>query len=135
VIQADAVTEAFRDSLFREGEPTTNAVIVEGLSCKYGFHPERLQRHHETVRDFLAELNPKFLVEAEGGEGGWSFLETASLADGSRWTDDILVCEQLITLGMALDMVRCQTPRALWPDLPGGFPYYVISLKSDFAID
>jgi hypothetical protein len=130
-LTADRVEEVMRDCLFRDDEPIEPRVEVAGIVERYGFHPERLEAHRSDVEDLLSELPVEFFDVAEGGGGGWSFLNACMDRNGTQWTGLHRTMGHLFALGEALGVVTCQLPRELWAVLPGGMPYYVIKLKRE----
>lgn len=131
-IDATEVNRVFLDSLFRDyGEVTTpgvlppGTVLVEGVRVRIGFHPQRLESHREQVREWLALLPPQFHKDAGGG---WSFLNACLTRDGEQWGEHWNV-EQLLALGIGLNLARWLTPRDMWDALPGGMPYAVIDFS------
>lgn len=117
------VQEIFLDCLFRDGEDASTAVMVEGITTRFGLHPDRIESHRDDVKTLLAQLPETFHAEAGGG---WSFLNACTNRDGELWTGEHRIMEQLFVLGMALGLVECQLPREMWSVLPGGMPYYVV---------
>lgn len=133
MIEVSELDAVLRDCLFADEEvsdntPPPDAVLVEGVVNKFGFHPQRLESHRAQVRTWLAEL-PHNFRESEGG--GWSFLNACLLEDGTLWTGEHRRMEQLFALGIGLGMVRSVLPRDLWGTLPGGMPYYVITIDGE----
>ena len=117
------VEEIFLDCLFRDGEDTSTALMVEGIMSTFGFHPGRLESHKEDVRELLSQLPVEFFPETGGG---MSFLNACNTRDGELWTGEHRIMEQLFVLGMALKLVVCLLPREVWPALPGEMPYYMV---------
>lgn len=74
-----------RDSLFRreevptDGSPPKEAILVEGLTMRLGFHPGRLESHRAEVNEMLAELPDVF-------KEGVSFLQLCADKDGNIWS-------------------------------------------------
>lgn len=118
-ISAKRIEEIFRDSLFRDGEDTKDHVIAEGVTCKVGFHPGRLEVHRGEVQGFLNALPPLFT-------DGWSFLNACVTRDGDQWGEHRNV-EQLLQLGIALKLASWCAPREMWRILPGGMPYVQVT--------
>ncbi len=125
VLNPKKVEEIFLDCLYRDGEDTTNHVLVEGIVANYGLHPERLESHREEVIALLAELPDEF---RENGGGGWSFLNACNDRHGNLWTGLHSIMEQLIVMGVALGLVHYQLPKEMWSVLPGGMPYFSIRI-------
>lgn len=120
------VEKIFLDCLFKDGENTDNAVLVDGIVLRVGFNPERLAAHKEEVRALLAQLPDPFHAEVIGA-GGWTFLNACYDANGVQWTGEHRSMEQLFMLGEGLDFVHSLLPRDMWTVLPGGMPYYMVT--------
>lgn len=135
-INAQDVHDTFIDCLFTEeeldevtpGEAPEGAVIAEGIVMKVGFHPCRLESHRTEVVTWLEALDRNFFVEAEGGGGGWSFLQLPADANGDLWGQQ-QNAEQLMMLGVGLGLVTPLLPREMWSALPGGVPYLAVSTQ------
>jgi hypothetical protein len=133
-IDAAKVDTAFRASLYREpelrdlpeGRPPEDAILVEGITGRYGFHPARLEGQRASVTAWLKAL-PHTFRKNEGG--GWSFLQACYQQDGVQWGEHRNM-EQLFCLGIGLGLAECQVPRELWSALPGGMPYYVLLIEA-----
>lgn len=125
-LTADKVEEVFHDCLFNEAESTDNMIVADGILNPYGFHPERLEEHRDTIISLLNELPDNF---KQSGGGGWSFLNACMDRHDNQWTGLHRTMDQLFCLGMAIGYVECQLKRELWTILPGGMPYYVIKDK------
>lgn len=126
-LTVENVDKVMLDCLFKEGEDTASAVLVEGVVNKYGFHPVRLDSHREDVASMLSQLPRQF---RKGGGGGWTFLNACETETGEQWADGHLHMESLFCLGIALGMAKWVFPKALWTALPGGMPYVVVNLSS-----
>ena len=120
------VTDAFMDCLFKEDEPHDGYILVEGITNKFGFHPQRLERKRETIKEILSMLPNEFKDTSLGGEGGWSFLNLCVLQDGYQWTGMHRVQEQLMCIAIGLNLMEYLLPREMWPALPGSVPYVMI---------
>ena len=128
-IDPEAVDAVFRDCLYTEdelsGARNGEAVFAQGITGKFGFHPERLKSHADEVRAWLALL-PRQFRKSEGG--GWTFLNACNQDDGHQWTGLHQRMDQLFTLGIALGLAQWQLPREMWDILPGGMPYVCVNL-------
>ena len=124
-LTAENVVETMKSCLFPdEGEPDlTKAVMVEGITAKFGFDPERLKAKEADIVSMLAQLPPQFRHDVGGG---YSFLAACERADGVQWGEQRTV-DELFVLGMAIGKVKPCLPRAMWSALPGGMPYYVVT--------
>ena len=111
----------FRDEEIRDGIPE-DAVTVEGLINKFGFHPGRLASHQKEIEKELSDFDDKFYI---GKGGGHSFLNLCYTKDGEQWGEHRNM-EQLICLGVAVKKVQYCLPRDMWSMLPGGMPYISI---------
>jgi hypothetical protein len=130
MIDAAKIDAAFRDSLFKreevpDGEPPAGAVIVQGVLSQFGFHKARLESHREEVREALAGLPDGF---HSGKGGGQSFLNACMDKDGNQWGEHRNI-EQLISLGIGLGYVAYCLPKEAWQSLPGGMPYFSVTLE------
>jgi len=124
-----AVVESiFYDCLFKEDEPKDIYVEAEGLVCNVGFHQGRLESHRQEITELLDKLPSEF-KKSEGG--GWTFLNACLDKDGNQWTGSHEIMEQLVQLGIGIDMVHYLFPKALWSSFPGGVPYFIIGSKED----
>lgn len=123
VLTADRVEYIFRDSMFKDGEDTTDHIIAEGITINIGFNPDRIQRHRQAIHDMLAELPDEFKTSAGGGH---SFLNACMDKHGNQWTGMHRTQEQLVLLGVAIDEVAYCLPRSLWTAFPGAVPYFVV---------
>jgi hypothetical protein len=135
-LTAENVRAVLMDSLFTPEETgcgtdavgiPEGAVMVDGVTGPYGFHPKRLQAHLEDVGLMLDELPTEF-----SAGGGWSFLNMCMTRDGRQWGEHVDV-EGLMVLGIGLGLVEMQLPRELWPALPGGMPYLRVKSWRELA--
>ncbi len=131
LIDPEQVNSAFLDCLYRseeivDGKQPDDAVIVEGILQKFGFHPQRLESHREQVTKWLLALPDQFL-ESKGG--GWSFLNACNDRNDEQWTGLHQRMDQLFSLGIALGLAAYPLPRDMWDVLPGGMPYIIIKDK------
>jgi hypothetical protein len=124
VLDPEWVNAVFMDCLFKDGEDASKHVKAEGIQRTVGFHPERLASHKTEIEAMLDELPDEF---KKSGGGGWSFLNACNDKHGNQWTGSHQRMEQLFQLGIGVGKVQCQLSKEMWPALPGGMPYYVIS--------
>lgn len=123
-LNAKNVSEIFFDCFpANKDVDISGLIIVEGILAKFGFLPEKIEKHRNDIVEMLMELPKEFMGE-EGG--GWSFLNASVNKDGVQWTGDHRIMEQLFCLGIAIDKVKNVFPREVWGGLPGGVPYYVV---------
>jgi len=123
-LEASRVEEIFLDCLFKEDEDTSVHIVAEGITGTIGLHPSRVEEHKAEIEAMLEELPDDF--KADGG-GGASFLMACNDRHGNQWTGVQKHMEQLFQLGIAIGMVTCPLPRAMWSLSPGGVPYYIIN--------
>lgn len=132
VLTSERVQEVFTDSLFRDGEDTSEHIAVKGIMNNVGFHPERLKSHRQEIIDMLTELPEEF---QKSGGGGSTFLNACLDRHGNQWSGMHLIMEQLVLLGIAIERAEFVLPRELWQSLPGGMPYFVIMDDLDQSSD
>lgn len=123
-LTSENVETVLRDCLF-EKDPSdlTKAIIAEGIVNKFGFDPERVQRHEEDILSMLRQLPKEFL---KSGGGGMSFLNACNRTDGVQWTGLHRRMDELFCLGMAIKKVQYCLPRNMWSVFPGGMPYLTV---------
>lgn len=109
--------------LFKEDEPTDDAIVVDGIIAKFSFHPERIKENASAIGELLAELPDEF--HATRGHGG-SFLNACMDRRGNQWTDFHQDMEALFCLGAAAGKAKWLLPREYWRVLPGSMPYVVV---------
>lgn len=112
------VWNVLEQCMFKDDEPTDNAVLVEGITIKLGFHPERLNASKPQILELLHELPESF---QKGSPHGDSFLNAYVTKDGTHWGEHKQM-EALFILGKAINAVEFPFPRGLWGVLPGGMP-------------
>lgn len=122
ILNSENVRNLIMYCLFREGESTDNAIIVNGIMKNMGFHPERIKEQEDAIMELLLEL-PEAFMESKGG--GWSFLNACMNKDGGQWGEHSSM-EDLFLLGMAIEKVSYLMPKELWSALPGGMPYLIV---------
>jgi hypothetical protein len=134
MISTERIDVIIRDSLFRDdemdnGRPKDGMEFIEarGVVNEFGFHKTRLESHRAEIQEMLAELPDQFHA---GKGGGWSFLNACMTRDDDQWGEqrdvDLLLC-----LGLGLGIVRYTLPREMWPVLPGGMPYFAVTLPGE----
>lgn len=126
MLESNTVRELFLDCMFSSPEdygPDTVMIPVKGITSGYVFNPEKIEKHNDEILNLLYELPENFREETGGG---WSFLQAAFDKEGNHWGEHRNM-EELFCLGMAIGRVKYLMPRELWPALPGGVPYYVIT--------
>lgn len=121
-LTAENVHTILMDCLFRNGEDSTVHVEAEGVLLYLGFHPERLTSHNNDIDDMINQLPAQFKDIAGGGS---SFLNACNTANGSQWGEHSNI-DELVCLGIAIGRISYPLPREIWPDLPGGMPYFVV---------
>ena len=115
--------------IFGKCESSGGDVEAEGIAL-VRFKGDQLRAYEAQIRTMLSDLPPEFRVEAEGGGGGYSFLNGCTDRNGNQWTGLQMVVERLFLLGMGIGCVKSILPRDLWVVLPGGVPYYVVQLDN-----
>ena len=131
MIEAKDVEAIVRYCLYKDGEETSNAKMVQGITVEFGFHPDRLAEKKADIDRMLLELPTEFR-KTEGG--GWSFVQACETKDGDLWGQHRDI-EMLMCLGIAVGSVEYLMPREMWGVLPGGVPYFQILIEGPKAID
>lgn len=132
LIDPQEVEAAFLDCLYKKEElkgidgTPKDTVVVEGITGKFGFHPDRLEEKRTKVTEWLKALPHQF---RKNSGGGWSFLNACNQENGVQWTGLHQRMEQLFSLGLGLGLVESQMSREMWKALPGGMPYYVVNIE------
>jgi len=121
-LTAKNVDQILMDCFFRDDEDKSQAVIVEGIMARFGFHPHRLTSHRKEIGELLAELPDDFHQDKGGG---MSFFNACMTRDGEQWGEHVNI-EQLLVLGIATGQAKTCLPRELWGVFPGGMPYFVV---------
>ena len=122
------VETVLMDCLFDDNptpEELEKAIIVDGITGKYGFDPQKIENHADDISSMLKQL-PGAFQEKIGG--GWSFLNACVREDDVHWGEHNNI-EALLVLGIASGWAKIQLPRELWGSLPGGVPYFVVYEK------
>ncbi len=123
-MKAEEVREVLIDCFFTEVEAKElpladgvpeNAIMVDGPMTPVGFNREKIEKHKETIQEFLKNLDDSFL-------DGMSFMKLPFTKDGEQWGDH-QNAEQLLLLGMAIGELEYTSQKETWPLLPGGMPY------------
>lgn len=124
-MNAEKVREMFLSCLFKTEElPPKDYVEVEGLTQKFGLHPQRLAETKPVLIEMIDTLPEQFI---SGKGGGWSFLNLVIDKDGHQWTDLQLTAQEFLVMCMGNGLARIQLPRDMWHVLPGGVPYVEFS--------
>ena len=124
-LTAKNLEKVILDCLFQDNEDKSSAIIVEGITSKFGFHPGRLEAHRAEIISMLSELPKEFHA---GSGGGWSFLNACMTKDGVQWGEHPDI-EALCVLGIGLGLVAWCLLRSMWSMLPGSMPYFVVKVN------
>lgn len=116
----------FKSEEIIDGQAPADAVFVDGISAKLGFHSGRLAEKREEIRGLLNEMSPEFHTK---GGGGMTFLNLCNDKNGDQWTGFHRSMQLNIPLGMGVGMARYCLPRELWTALPGSMPYVVFDTE------
>lgn len=131
-LTADNVMKVAAECLFTHDEfpegadVPADAVEVEGIICRYAFHPGRLEANRANVAGMLDQLDSAF--KSDGG-GGMSFLNACVDKDGNHWAEHPTM-GMLFGLAIGLGLARYSLPREMWSVLPGGVPYITVDSKA-----
>jgi len=129
-IDPQEVDSVFNDLLYDELEidpeakeqVPRGAIIAEGVSHTYCFHPARFEKHIPKIHNWVWHLPYEI-------DKGCSFLKLCYDCAGQQWTGFHCAVEQLVAMGVAAGALRSCTPAAMWPLLPGGMPFYQRTLS------
>lgn len=116
----------FEDSEIVDGKPPADAVLVSGIVSSYAFHPGRVEESRAAIAEMLGELPDEFM--ATGG-GGMSFLNACMDRHGNHWAEHPTM-GALFALGEAAGLAKPIFPREMWSILPGGMPYFVVTVPA-----
>lgn len=116
---------AFVDCLFKDNEDTTHNIKVEGITCTFHLHPERLESKRELVQNFLNNLPSEF---AEG----YTFMALPFTKTGAQWGEQPNA-QELMVMAIGLNLMTYCFPKERWNVLPGGVPYVQL-VNEDKAI-
>lgn len=105
--------------------PGDDTIRVKGIITETSFSKAAIVTCHDAIRQMLEGLPDAY--RADSG-GGWTFLNACYDRDGTQWTSFQVVMEKLFMLGMAANLVTELLPREMWGSLPGGMPYYAVTL-------
>lgn len=119
------VHQLFMECLYNEADGPDESTTVEGVLTTYRLHTRRTKAAAADIVEMLTELPDAFHKDRGGG---MSFLNACLDRNGDLWTGDHATMDKLFILGTAVDKVACPMTRDMWPNLPGGMPYYIVDL-------
>jgi hypothetical protein len=122
------VEEILRYTMFTKGEiflstgdVPDNAIMAQGVTRMYGFHPERLEEKRPEIIALIEEIvTDGFLIDKGGGQ---SFLNLCVDREGAQWTGFHLVMEAFLCLAIGLGLAGFVAPYEMWKMFPQGMPY------------
>ena len=130
--KAALVREIMENSLYTAEEAATfnstppgDAILVEGITRKFGFHPKRLLANEEAIVACVMDMQDNFFADKGGG---WSFLQMCMDKHGDQWAEHPTM-EELIVLAMGLGLAKWCLPKEMWAALPGNMPYVMFDLR------
>ena len=129
-VQAIVLDSLYNPEEVPDGKAPDDAVIVDGVMGKMGFHPQRLESHRHEVEEILREMPANFHKDSGGG---WSFLNLCMDKNGNQWAEHMNMNE-LCVLAIGLKLGKWLLPRDLWSALPGGMPYVVFDVPQAAAV-
>lgn len=121
-LTSENVTRLFLHCLFKGNEEKIGYKLVHGITMSTGFHPIRLKENKPIVANMLLQLPEEFHM----GTGN-SFVYACETKNGVNWGCHKHV-EQLLLLGLATELVKYTVPKSMWVGLPGGLPYFAVSI-------
>lgn len=111
--------------LFEDGESRTNAVMVDGISSTFGFHPGRLEESRSEISEIVRTTISNDFFEGHGGST--SFLSLPISNNGNIWGQQ-KDAEALLVMSIAIGIARILVPRDIWHVFPGEMPYVSFNL-------
>jgi len=105
--------------------PNIPVVKVDGITKRFTFSTERLEKKREAIKDLLAKMDGKFHTK---GGGGASWLVLNIDKDRKKWGEPQDV-ERLFALAAGLNMAKFINERDEWAILPGGVPYVMFDVE------
>lgn len=121
---AGTLHDIFCRCLFGAGESTEGAIMVDGVTANFGFHPGRVAESRDEIRRFARTIVSDDFTTG----GGASFLMLCMARDGSQWGEHRNV-QEFVCLSIACGIAKYCAPRPLWAILPGGMPYVAFDLN------
>lgn len=122
--RAEKIRDIIRSSFFTDEEVnsgmTKDAILVDGVTTKFGFHPARIQERKEDILRILRDVVSDDFIEGKGD--GSSFMTLVIDKDGNHWGEHSDV-QSLVCLAIAAGYAKYTLPRAMWGMLPGAMPY------------
>lgn len=109
------------NEMSEDGSIPKDAIIVDGIMTKMGFHPNRINEKKEEIKNILNEM-PDYFHKNQGG--GWSFLNLCNDKNDVQWGEHHDM-ENLVILSIASGYGSYLMPKNMWSGLPGGMPYVV----------
>lgn len=104
-----------KQSDFDEDGLTCNFYEGSGVCGRAIFSIPRLNEHREELDECISEIR--------GIDHAPSFKEFYYDAEGNKWTEETVVVDMLVQMGMASNMLFYTLPDQLWPYLPDGVPF------------
>jgi len=128
LISAKEIDTIIHDCLYKTEEPPQDMkfVAARGIIRSVGFIPEKIEEHHERIKEILYCLPEQF---REDKGGGWSFLKAPFDKNGEQWGEQT-DAEQLLLLGLAAGYVKyLLEDKRMWSVFPGSVPYFMVLNK------
>ena len=131
MISCKKINEVLLDCLLKpdemeNGKPKdgTDWKEVNSVMLRVGFSKIRLDKHRDVITEMLNSMPDAFKASAGGG---MSFLNMCMDNKGNHWGEHNNM-DELIALGIGIDLVMFPMPKDMWSILPGGMPYVRIDL-------
>lgn len=125
MLTSKRVKEVFEYCLLTEqelenGEPLEEFIITEGVMTKAIFSTERINHHKPEINEMLDEV-----INIDKTT---HFFNMCTRKDGSLWTREYEVVDQLMILGLASELlaIPLNIPKDSWKDVfPDGIPFLI----------
>jgi len=118
MISAERVDAIFKDCLTKKSNIDV-PIEIKGLSNNYILNSHAVEMHSNEIKRMIDELRV-----CTGSS--FSFFELSATRDGTQWTRHHQKVEKLMVLGLAINRLKYESPREMWPSNPGGLPFVVI---------
>lgn len=132
-LSAQAVEDTFIACLAEDltGDPE-QCIDVDCIVFTARFSKAAIAERRDAIHLMLLDLPVEFQQDQGGG---MSFLNACQDRDDNQWTGLHRTMGFLFGLGMAAGWVACPFPREMWPILPGGMPYYIVTSERNTEND
>ncbi len=112
------VISLMKTCLMVDDDAPENIMYIEGITGKFSFSQERIQKRTKLIRGLVHEL-PGFFNESTS----YHTMNNSKWAGEDPWTNNTYHCEALLVLGLAAGHIKFSFDRELWHTLESEIPY------------